>query len=67
MTRYRVTTGTYPLSGEGFEITDDWLKPSNAHRLLKGRWTGATEFHEIPEYIEETINPIGFEDNKVCG
>ena len=44
MKRYRVTTGTYTLSGEGFKITDDSLKPGNAHRLLKGSWTGATEF-----------------------
>ena len=40
MKRYRVTTGTYILSGEGFEITDDCLKPGNAHRLLKSGWTG---------------------------
>ena len=54
MKRYRVTTGTYTFSGEGFKITDDWLKP-RAHRLLKSGWTGVTESHKIPEYIDEAI------------
>ena len=57
MKRYRVTIGTYTLSGEGFKVIDDWLKPGNAHRLPKSGWTGATSFQEIPEYIEETTNP----------
>ena len=56
MKRYRITSGTYIISGDKFKITDDWLKPGNAHRLLKASWTGSTTFHEIPEYIEETMN-----------
>ena len=55
MKRYRITTGTYINGGEKFKITDDWLKPNNSHRLLKASWTGITDFHGIPEYIEETI------------
>ena len=67
MKRYRVTTGTYTLGGEGFKITDAWLKPSNAHRLLKGSWTSATDFYEIPEYIEDTVNPVNFENDTMSG
>ena len=33
--RYRVTTGTYVRSGKSFKVTDDWLRASNAHRLLE--------------------------------
>ena len=67
MKRYRITARIYIVSGEGFKITDDWLKPGNAHRLLKGSWTGVTEFQEIPEYIEDTIAPNKSESNNIRG
>ena len=53
MMRYRVTTGACSCNGERFKITDDWMKPSNTHRLLKSSWVGTTEFREILEYLEE--------------
>ena len=55
--RYRVTTGTYAKSGKSFKVTDDWLRASNAHRLLEESWTGTTVFNELPDYIEEAIIP----------
>ena len=64
MKRYRVTTGTYVENGQNFKITDDWLKPGNAHRLLKLSWTGTTKFQEIPEYIEETVNDPHGDDHR---
>ena len=56
MKRYRITVGVYTLTNQKFRIIDDWLKPNNIHRLLKGCWTGTTDFNEIPEYIEESID-----------
>ena len=31
------------------------MKSSNAHRPLRGTWTGSTSFVELPDYIEETL------------
>ena len=45
----------YVDDGEKFKVTDDWLKPSNAHRPLRGSWTGSTSFVELPDYIEEPL------------
>jgi hypothetical protein len=53
MKRYRITTGVYTLTNEKFRIIDDWMNPSNTHRLLKASWFGSTELGEIPEYFEE--------------
>ena len=53
--RFRVTTGVYVDDGEQFKVTDDWMKASNAHRPLRGSWTGSTSFVELPDYIEETL------------
>ena len=50
-----MTTGTYLVDNESFKVTDGWLRPANAHRLLKGSWTGTTEFVELPDNIEETV------------
>ena len=58
MKRYRSTTGIHTVTGERLTITDDGLKPGNAHWLLKGSLTGASELQEVPEYIGETIAPL---------
>ena len=65
--RYRVTTGTYVKSGKSFKVTDDWLRASNAHRLLEESWTGTTVFNELPDYIEEAIIPDQVEDGSIRG
>jgi hypothetical protein len=67
MKRYRITNGTYSDNGEGFRITDDWLRPNNTHRLLRCSWTGTTEFQEIPEYMEESIVANKTIGGKICG
>ena len=67
MKRYRVTTGSYTDTGERFKITDDWLRPSNAHRLLRCGWVGTTEFQEIPEYMEESLDQGSVEQGGICG
>ena len=41
--------------------------PATRTGCSRGDWTGATEFQYIPAYIEETINPVNFESDKICG
>ena len=65
--RYRVTTGTYVTSGKSFKVTDDWLRASNAHRLLEESWTGTAVFNELPDYIEESIIPEKIESGSIRG
>ena len=65
--RYRVTTGTYVSSGKSSKVTDDWLRASNAHRLLEESWTGTTTFNELPDYIEEAIIPDRVEGGSIRG
>ena len=43
-----MSTGTFLENNESFKVKD-------AHRLLKGSWTGTTEFVELPDYLEETV------------
>ena len=60
-------TGTYVASGKSFKVTDDWLRASNAHRLLEGSWTGTTVFNELPDYIEESMIPDKCESGNIRG
>ena len=39
----RRTIGEF-VSGDKFDITDDWSSGSQAHRFLKDAWTGRTIF-----------------------
>ena len=63
-----MTQGVYFDTKEAFKIIDDYTQPSNAHRLLRSGWTGSTDFHELPEFIEES-NPelIGILANGTTG
>ena len=48
MSSCRVTKGIF-LSGEPFEIKDDWCDAIQRHRVLKEPWVGTTTFYETAE------------------
>ena len=39
----RRTVGSF-INGGSFDVTDDWLSPSQSHRFLRDGWTGYNEF-----------------------
>ena len=43
----RRTSGKF-INGDFFDVTGGWTSGSQAHRLLKGDWTGRTEFSVAP-------------------